>query len=482
MALKRKTKIVLAGAAVLLAGFMAVMARCFFRAAPAGTGFTAKYLCSSTFIANQEPQSAFTEGVIPVNPLAPVVRWHIDRTQKIVRADICGFFEASALYRQGCGCTLVVGKTEAELRRQHFFETPQRAPIPRRSDDLPWPRGGQGPMDPTLSGVNAGKLEAALDRAFAEPGPERKRLTRAVLVVYRGRLIAERYAPGFEADTPFLGWSMAKSVTNAMVGILVRQGLLDLRAPAPVPQWRRADDPRAAITLDQLLRMSSGLAFNEVYTPLGATAAMLYTSPDFGAYAARKHLEARPDSRWHYSSGTANIVAGIVRRAVEKQSNPYYGFLYRELFDRIGMTSVVMEPDPSGTFAGSSYIWATARDWARFGLLYLQDGVWNGERLLPSGWVDYSVTPTPPAPRGEYGAMFWLNAGPAADPGRRQWPGAPRDAYSAQGFREQKLFIVPSKNLILVRFGATTERSAWNSDQFLRDFIAALPDKGSERN
>jgi CubicO group peptidase (beta-lactamase class C family) len=475
--LKRWIRYGIAVAAVFFVGFTAVTAWYFVKAAPVGTGFTSKYLCSAAFIANREPEGAFSEDVVPVNPLAGLVRWHIDRARKVVKADILGFFQAEALYRPGCGCTLVMGTTEAELRQQRFFNTPLRADPRAARASLPWPEGNQGPVDPSVLDVHIGRLTAALDRAFAEPGAEKRRLTRAVLVVYRGRLIAERYAPGYDAGTPFLGWSMAKSVTNAMVGILVRKGLLDLKAPAPVPQWRQPDDPRGRITLDQLLRMSSGLEFQEIYTPLRDAAVMLYTTSDFAAYAASKPLEGRPDSRWRYSSGTANIVAGIVRRAVEKQNNPYYGFLYEELFDRIGMASTVMEPDPSGTFAGSSYIWATARDWARFGRLYLQDGVWDGQRILPQGWVDYTVTPTPPAPRGQYGALFWLNAGPVADPARRLWPQAPRDTFAAQGFREQKLFIIPSRQLILVRFGATSDRSAWNSDEFIADVIAALPDK-----
>jgi CubicO group peptidase (beta-lactamase class C family) len=465
--------------AVSGAGFMLVTAWYFVRAAPVGNGFTAKYLCSSTFIAGQAPRSAYREDVAPVNPLAGLVRWRIDRRQMTATADILGFFKATALYRRGCGCTLLAGGSEADLRRQTFFRIPRTYGPHATPDSRPWPRGPGAPEDPAGLGVDRAMLAAALDRAFAEPDPPgRFRRTRAVLAVYRGHLIAERYAPGFTAGMPFPGWSMAKSVTNAMVGVLVGQGLLDIGAPAPVPQWRQTDDPRGRITLDQLLRMSSGLEFEEIYTPLGDAARMLYTSTDFAAYAADKPLKARPGDLWHYSSGTANIVAGIVRRAAEKQMRPYYGFLYRELFQRIGMESVVMEPDPSGTFAGSSYIWATARDWARFGLLYLRDGVWDGRRILPGGWVAYTVTPAPAAPRGEYGALFWLNAGPAADPSRRLWPRAPRDTFAAQGFRDQKLFIIPSRDLILVRFGSTSGRSAWNSDDFIADFIAALPHDG----
>jgi CubicO group peptidase (beta-lactamase class C family) len=294
-------------------------------------------------------------------------------------------------------------------------------------------------------------------------------------VVYDGHLIAERYAPGFAPDMPMLGWSMSKSVTNALVGLLVGQGRLVLHEPAPVPEWRSPDDQRRNITLDQMLRMSSGLAFEERYGPLADITDMLYGAHDFGAFAAGRHLEVLPDEKWHYASGTANIIARIVRYEVEKTDPNYYRFIRKALFDRIGMTSAVMEPDASGTIVGSSYTFATVRDWARFGLLYLQDGIWNGERILPDGWVAYSTTPTPKAPKGQYGALFWLNAGAPDDPTDRLWPSAPVDAYAAQGFQEQKLIMIPSQKLVLVRLGATAPRSAWDTDTFIASVLRALP-------
>jgi CubicO group peptidase (beta-lactamase class C family) len=221
--------------------------------------------------------------------------------------------------------------------------------------------------------------------------------------------------------------------------------------------------------------MSSGLKFEEVYAPLYDATYMLYGSYDFGAYAANRPLETQPEAKWYYSSGTANIVAGIVRRAVEKDDEYYYRFIYEELTDRIGMYSAVLEPDSSGTFVGSSYTFATPRDWARFGLLYLQDGVWQGERILPAGWVTYTTTPTPGAPRGEYGAHTWLNAGSAANPEDRRWPAAPADAFAALGFQEQKVIVIPSRKLVLVRFGATSDRKTWNTNEFIKNVLASLP-------
>ena len=441
------------------------------KAFPIGTGYVAKYLCSSTFISGRDDEAVFREDVSPVNPLAKLVSYTIDRKEKSVRADTFGLFESVALYREGCGCTLTQGVSPEELKRQ-----PIAVPLLRRSlsQDLPWPEGNREELEPVLPGVDRMKLEKALDHAFAEESPEETKKTRAVLVVHEGRLIAERYAPGFHRDMPLLGWSMGKSITNALVGILVRKGKLDIHAPAPVQEWRKEGDPRGRITLDQLLRMSSGLEFDEVYAPLHDVTNMLYGSADFAAYAASKPLETEPDGAWKYSSGTANIIARIVRRAIEKEEANYYRFIKEELFDKIGMTSAVMEADPSGTFVGSSYALATPRDWARFGLLYLQDGVWKGTRILPEGWVRYSTTPTPRAPKGEYGSLFWLNAGPDSNPGARTWPLVGRDAYSAQGFQYQRVIIIPSSRLVLVRFGATSKAGAWNSQTLILDVLSAV--------
>ncbi|MCB2148464.1 MAG: beta-lactamase family protein [Deltaproteobacteria bacterium] len=473
--MKRGVKRILAVMGVLSIGLAAAAVWFLAKAMPIGTGYVAKYLCTSTFLSKRDPEVVFVEDVKPVNPLAKLVTWDIDPAGQSVTATAFKVFQSKAIYREGCGCTLTAGTTEAVLRDQHFFQPDAGNPPPSPSAALPWPEGGGDAVDPSRLGVDPEKLEQALDEAFREPGTDTLRQTRAVAVVYEGQLIAERYAPGFGRDMPLLGWSMSKSVTNALVGILVREGRLALRVPAPVPEWRSPDDPRSQITLDQLMRMSSGLSFEEIYRPLADATDMLYGSDDFAAFAAGKPLAAIPEERWNYSSGTANIIARIVRHEAEKGVVNYYRFIREALFDRIGMTSAIMEPDPSGTFVGSSYTVATVRDWARFGLLYLQDGMWNGERVLPEGWAEYTTTPTPKAPKGEYGALFWLNAGAPGNPGNRLWPHAPTDAYAAQGFQEQKVIVIPSKKLVLVRFGATAPRSAWDTDAFIADVIRALP-------
>lgn len=443
---------------------------------PIGTGHTAKTICSNVFISGRNAEDVFKEDIAPVHFLFAMMDFEVDFDEKSVSSDAFGFAERRAVYREGLGCTIVNGLTENELRQQKLGDIKALKYSHEQRTRQPWPAGNHGPVVSLPAGVDGERLAQAMDAAFTEPGPESLRKTRAVVVVYDGRLIAERYAPGFGLNTPQLGWSMAKSVTNALVGLLVQQGKLELHRPAPVPEWQKVDDPRQKVTLDQLLRMSAGIEFSEEYAPFSDAVYMFYDSYDFAAYAANKPLEAEPDGKWHYSSGTANIVARVVRQTIEKVSENYYPYIYENFFHKIGMLSMVMEPDPSGTFVGSSYMFATPRDWARFGLLYLQEGVWNGERILPEGWVQYTTTPTPRAPQGEYGALFWLNAGAPSDASDRMMPTVPRDAFFADGFQGQRVFIVPSKNLVLVRFGATSDKSAWSDDAFVASMLAALPD------
>jgi len=254
-----------------------------------------------------------------------------------------------------------------------------------------------------------------------------------------------------------------------LLGLLVRDGKLDIMAPAPVPEWASPDDPRHAITTDQLMRMSSGLESSEDYGDLRADVVqMLYNSSDMAAYAANKPLIAKPDTVWNYSSGTANILARIIRHQLGGDVTDYWSYPRQEFFYPLGMTSAVMEPDASGTFVGSSYMYATARDWARFGQLYLQDGVWQGQRILPEGWVDYARTPTPPS-QGQYGALWWLNRGSGES---KEWEGVPDDAYAAEGHDGQYVVVIPSRNMVIVRLGVS-RHGAWDQTEFLKSVLAA---------
>ncbi len=438
-------------------------------ALPIGNGYAAKYLCSQTFLAGRDHDAIYNDEVRPTNILFALVKPSVDVANRSVTARALGFRKPlTAVYREGYGCTLAVGVSPGDLRRQ-------ASPPPRKRHDprVPWPRGERVDTPPAYPEVDRAALDEAIDWAFREPGPSTKRNTRAVVVVYRGAIIAERYAGGIPPERPMIGWSMSKTVTAALVGILSGEGKLDIMKPAPVPPWRVPGDPRGAITLDQLLRMSSGLDFVEVYGPHKDATDMLYGSASMADFASAKTVRTPPDTEWSYSSGTTNIVARIVRDATGGTLEGVEAFARSALFDRIGMYSAVIEPDASGSFVGSSYMFATPRDWARFGFLLLNDGVWFGERILPSGWVRYMRTPTPMAPLGEYGAHLWLNAGLDEDPARRKYPSLPRELFYLSGFNGQVVAVIPSRQLVIVRLGVTHDDS-WDQEGFLRRVLDSI--------
>jgi CubicO group peptidase (beta-lactamase class C family) len=288
--------------------------------------------------------------------------------------------------------------------------------------------------------------------------------------VYDGKLIAEKYAEGFDKNSKQIGWSMTKSVTNALVGILVKQGKLKINEAAPVPAWK--NDARNKITLNDLMRMSSGLDWEENYSGPSDVTNMLFKKKDMGIYAASVPAKYEPGIKFYYSSGTTNIISRIVRETIGDEN--YYRFPYEELFYKLGMQSMVLEPDAGGTFVGSSYSFATVRDFARFGLLYLNDGIWQGERILPDGWVKYSTTPVSGAKMGEYGAHFWLNAGESGNPSHRIYPDIPADLFWADGYEGQKVFIIPSKKLVVAKLGLS-QGDFQDDNKFLADIIDSLP-------
>ena len=320
------------------------------------------------------------------------------------------------------------------------------APLPAQPKGVAWPtqEWPEGHLSPGL----AAKLLPLLDHAFSDPAPSDLGETHAFLAVQGGRIVAERYWTGFDRTSTHHSWSQAKSITQALVGILAREGRIDIHAPADVPEWQQADDPRRSITLDQLLRMSSGLKFAEDYVDAGVSDVieMLFGSgkEDVAGFAARSPLIHPPGTAWSYSSGTSNLVARAAARALGASGEAFRDFMVRELFGPLGMRSAQPKFDKAGTFIGSSFCYCTARDFARFGLLYLRGGMWEGQRVLPEGWVDYARTPTP-VPETErlgYGAHWWLGmAGPGS--------------FSANGYEGQYTVIVPELDLILVRNGKT---------------------------
>jgi CubicO group peptidase (beta-lactamase class C family) len=411
-----------------------------------GAGFVARVVCGLVYNTGLDPEVARRDYVDHViGPASALISMEVRRADRAVDATSAGLVSARAVHRDGLGCVLVLDGDEARLRAQR--DPPHAPPLPR---DRPWPRG-----DAPLTAPPPPALAAALDAAFAEPEgtPGRLRQTHAVLVAHRGRLVAERYAEGIDAATPLLSWSAAKSVTAALIGVAAHEGWLTIDAPAPVPEWRGEGDPRGRITVDQLLRMSSGLAFDEHYGAVNDVSRMLFTEPDTGAFAASFPLAHEPDTHWAYSSGTSNILARVLRDRFDGDVGAMVRWSREALFAPAAMRSVIFETDTSGSFVGSSLMYATARDWARFGQLFLDDGVTDGRRLLPEGFARYVGTPTPAAPRGRYGAGWWTNGGDPDRPEDRPWPGVPRDAFAARGMSGQYVVVIPSADLVVVRLG-----------------------------
>jgi len=423
---------------------------------PVISGYAAKIACSGIFIAGRPSNQVLRQDLaaFPTN----LASCTVDMQDSSVTASVLGLASRKAVFRWKLGVTLVTGGiSEESLREQHIPRW--MAPVVN-PDTVDWPMGDRIGASEVMRGIDTVKLHTALGLAFGEGGSPVTD-TRAVLIVYHGQIIAERYAPGFDRRTRLLGWSMTKGITNALVGILAGQRKLTIEAPAPVVEWEK--DDRHAITLANLMHMNSGLRWWEFYAGPSDATRMLFKETDMGQYAMRSSLRHPPGTQFNYSSGTANILSAIIRKTVGEEE--YYHFPYQQLFEKIGMYSAVMEMDGAGTFVGSSYCYATARDWARFGLLYLHDGVWNGQRVLPEGWVRWTTTGE------EYGALWWLNRGPVAS---RRHPEIPVDCFSCEGYEGQYIWVIPSKDLVVVRL-AMEHGSKLHPDTFVPEVLRALP-------
>jgi len=431
--------------------------------------FKAKLLCSGLFVSQRDRRRILSEDLDSRRfPVLRTVAIDVDVVRQSVTARGFGFVRRTAIFRSGLGSTLLVDQSADTLR-----STAVPVPSTRAGPGGVWPEGEDVTGDVPAS-IDAQALNGLLDKAFEDPDPRCSLRTRAVVVVHDGRIIAERYAPGFTHAMPLPGWSMSKSVLSALVGIAVSQARLRLEDRQLLPEWA-SPDPRSEITVDHLLRMRSGLAFSETYTnPFSGVLRMLFDTGSASRYAARSRLREAPDTRWYYSSGTTNILSRVLRNAVGDDA-AYLSFPRTALFDRIGMSTAVMEPDVSGTFVGSSFMYASARDWARFGLLYALDGVWNEQRVLPKGWVEYSRTPTPGDSHQLYGAHFWLGL-PLAR--QRIYPERPlpRDLFHAPGYEGQYLVIIPSRKLVIVRLGLTADMDAWDQRGLVTGILDAVGD------
>jgi CubicO group peptidase (beta-lactamase class C family) len=410
------------------------------------TGFVANVLCTETFVSGLDPARVFTETTAAM-PGVGLITWaldyRIDRSRKDVTVTLLGLGHSHAVYRgEGLGCYLDHGGAVADIALPAADVRPASLPE----------IGG-----PTIVSPPTAKLAAVLDRAFAEPDKSRPRNTHAIVILRDGRIVAERYAEGIGIETPLLGFSATKSVMSALAGIHVRKGALKLHEPVPIAAWKAAGDARGAITLDHLLRHTAGLALGSSLQASLASALepvnrMKFMEPDMAAYAESMPLATAPGEAWNYHDGNTVILGHLIRQASGGRAADMMRFARQELFEPLGMRNVTLEFDASGNAEGSSQLLASARDWARFGQLYLNDGMAGGKRILPEGWVKYSATPTPQAWVGQ-GAGFWTNQGDSFGATYRSERGWPRDAFYAKGTLGQYVIVVPSERLVIVRLG-----------------------------
>ena len=416
------------------------------------SGFSAKSIASGHFIDNRS-QEMIEKGDNDID-MIDLAKNNIEDAGKFAVASVYGLKERKAIYREGLGVTLI----------NDDFDVSKPYLVPKRTklnNNLPFPYGNKESKDTVFSNVDYNKLNAAVANAFDAKGQIKKR-TRSLLVIYKDKIIAEKYDTGFDKNSKILGWSMTKSITSAMFGILEKQRKFDIDAPAPIPEWK--NDNRKSITTSDLLHMNSGLEWEEKYDRICDATEMLFQAEDMTRSQLEKPAAFKPNTRWNYSSGTTNLLSGILRKQF-KTHQEYLDFWYTDLIDKIGMNSMVIETDMSGNYVGSSYGWATTRDWSKFGLLYLHNGNWNGEQIFNEGWAKYTATPTNTSD-GRYGAHFWLNAGGT-------FQDVPKDMYFCSGYQGQMILIIPSLDLVVVRMGLK-ESPEFNFNEIMKGIIASI--------
>lgn len=421
---------------------------------PIITGYAAKNMCSAVFVSGREPDSVKS---IDLNfSFIKFTRSAINYDEKSVVSHFL-WGRSKAIFRPGFGVTLLRDVNEDQFRKVRY---PSGTNPGYSQDTIKWPLGNLlAEKDTTVDNSKLQELSRKLITENAYNGD-----AFAFVVLHKGIPVAEAYKPQFNSKTRFLSWSMAKSFINAMVGILVKQGLLDINKPLDIEEWKR--DDRSMITLNNLMQMQSGLKWNEDYGNRSDVTMMLHCESDMGHYALDRPQAYPAGTHWYYSSGSTNIVSYLLRKQL-KNDSIYYVFANNQLFNRIGMPDALLEVDASGTRVGSSYLFATARDYARFALLYLNDGVFNGERILPEGWVKYSTTAASGS-RNTYGAFFWLNRG-------KKFPSAPLDMFMCEGHDGQYICIIPSKDIVVVVLGySPRSKGGIEIDRLLGDVLRAI--------
>ena len=433
-------------------------ARNTFNLARAGTAYSAKMLCSGVLMAGIDADRLKREELSLAQGL---IQTQIDPNRGVVRAwALLGLVRSKAIRQGKLGCTQVISNNNIvslpdQLRPQ---------PVDPATINVPWKLSPDASEIPPK--IDQNKLEAAISQAFQESSPSTPKRTRAIVVIQDGWVVAERYGVGITPTTPLIGWSMTKSLTHALIGIAVGNGHLRLNEPLSLPEWQNINDDRRKITLDHLLRMNSGLRFDERTEGLDSDLVQMITQEaNTGTFASKQPMIGRMGLDWSYSSGTTNILSRGLRLALNNDYD-YWSYPYEALFKPIGMSSALVETDASGNFVASSLGWASARDWARLGLLYLNEGVWDGRQVLPKGWSQHARTPSKGSKK-RYGAHWWLSS-------KRRRPDLPRDSYSAEGYEGQLILVVPSSKTVIVRLGQTPDRSSFNPNQFGALMLSAL--------
>tara|TARA_R110002051_G_scaffold137916_4_gene210606 strand:+ start:31134 stop:32519 length:1386 start_codon:yes stop_codon:yes gene_type:complete len=414
------------------------------------SGYASKNMASNVFIADRDPVDvALNDHEMTLINLSDCTVSENDRS---TTATVYGLMPRTAVYKDGLGAVL----TNDEFSKHNFNIVPKRTIL---KDSLPFPFGNNGVRDTILENVDYDKLTVAFTNAFKDP----QQKTRSLLVVHKNEIIGEQYIRGFTKDTPILGWSMTKSVLATLYGILEYQGKMDMNF-RPFSKEIQMKSLKTNITINHLLRMQSGLAWDEDYFKISDVSRMLFLASDMTIAQRENEVIAPPTEIWNYSSGTTNLLSGILREQFNTHQE-YLDFPYKELIDKTGMNSMLLETDLVGNYVLSSYGWATTRDWAKFGLLYLNKGNWNGERIFSDTWVNYVSKPTQNS-NGTYGAHFWLNA-------EGKYPDISKELYSVNGFQGQRIFIIPSKELVIVRTGLE-EQTDEQFNTLLKEIIASI--------
>ena len=425
-------------------------------------GYRALFTCSAHFFAGRPLDDITKVELVDVEGLGypdPV----IDEQRRIVKAtDVSGQIVRIAAFRDTMGCTLLPPRWGmGEVPRLPYVQYTSSPDVSK----LPFPAGDGVALPPDGLDRRYPALAPVLERAFdgKSHADVEGVVTTAIIIVKDGRMIAERYRPGFGVYSGYRTWSTAKSISAALIGIAAKQGLLDLDAPADIPEWSYPGDPRQAITYKHLLWMSSGL-----FSAGPNTNAIYFGGQDVISAATTTPLEAAPGTRWKYANNDTLLLLRALRHRIGDDLK-YLRFPYDELLHPLGMYHTRMETDHLGNFVGSSQTYTTARDLTRFGLLLANDGVWNGTRLLPEGWVKFSSTPAPTRPpvagQWGYGAQFWL---------LDQMPGVPPGTFTTAGNKGQYVTVVPGHDLIIVRTGVDPDGKRWRQDRFVAEVVEAL--------